>query len=244
MTKTYAKAAKTVEGEVLPALKRAQTYFATEAPRVLGEFEIRVGRLVTPVYDCLARASPQHAHELPKSTFDRAFLLLVAAVLSYYCFRIGFMLLRIGLGASRTTFRVLFAAPCGVVLKILGITVWFATGFYCCGLCASRRHAKVTAPTDASKIKSNGAKDEGAAKVVAASPKKASLAEVSSMLEASKKKGKLDSAVNKLVGMAGTTKTMEGKSYPAEVRGKQLEKDVLKKALAKFKEVDLKKLSL
>jgi len=122
--------------------------------------------------------------------------------------------------------------------KMLSYFFWFATGFYCCGVCRSRKKAnKVT------EVEKNG-KDKAGEKSNGATQKKATAEELTHLLETSKKKDKLDLAVKLLVSLAGTGKPINGKNFPDTVQGKLLEKDVLKKALGRFKEVDLKKLKL
>lgn len=235
----YAKASKTVEGEVLPALERTRSFAASEVPRLLSLAEARIGLFLAPLFDALALAAPQHGQVLPVSTLDRFLVLCVGVFLAYYSIRIGsFFLryfLRIALRIMWITFKLVIAHPFSFVKMILGYAFWFGTGFYCCGICRPRRSAKAEA--------TNGKPTNGKANGHSAAPK-ATLAEVSTLLEASKKKGKLDAAAKLLAGAAGTGKALDGKQYPEDVRGKQLEKEVLKKALAQFKEVDAKKLGL
>merc|ERR1712113_606936 len=83
---------------------------------------------------------------LPKHPFDRVLFLVCLTVALYY-------LVRISSRVSLTTLRVfvimvlksfvllyrLCIIPLKLLSKTLGLTICFATGFYCCGLCRRRR---------------------------------------------------------------------------------------------------------
>lgn len=60
-------------------------------------------------------------------------------------------------------------------------------------------------------------------------------------MDKAKEKGKLSDGVARLADAAKSGKPLQA---PEEVKGKEVKKDVLKKALSKYKEVDQKKLGL
>lgn len=69
----------------------------------------------------------------------------------------------------------------------------------------------------------------------------ATLKELVQMLEKSQEKGKLSDGATRLAAAAKDGKALQA---PEDMKGKVVTKDVLKKALGNFKDVDMKKLGL
>merc|ERR1740129_1682333 len=111
-------------------------------------------------------------------------MLCVLLVSAYYALRVSALLFRIALKVFSAALKVLYIMKVFylafrlLVLVPLGYCFWFATGFYCCGLCRRRKQGK--APQEA--------KTNGASQKTNGTPQKASLEELVSLLEGSKKK--------------------------------------------------------
>mmetsp|Transcript_58277 Transcript_58277/g.161119 ORF Transcript_58277/g.161119 Transcript_58277/m.161119 type:complete len:437 (-) Transcript_58277:107-1417(-) len=245
---TYANAAKTVEADVLPALKRSSSQAMSEVPRLLSLLRARLGVLLEPPFAIAAKAAPRHAAALPKSPVDRLLAICCLALFAYYAARVGLIALRLAMRmafrSAWLVFKLAVALPLLLMRKLLSYSLWLATGFYCCGLCGRRgkRAQRLAGEAKKQAAATNG--NAVPAKSASGPPAKVTAAELAQALEAGKKKGKLEATAKLLVGMAGTGKPTSGKDLPENVRGKLLEKDLLKKALGKFKELDFKKLGL
>merc|ERR1740129_1463156 len=72
-------------------------------------------------------------------------MLCVLLVSAYYALRVSALLFRIALKVFSAALKVLYIMKVFylafrlLVLVPLGYCFWFATGFYCCGLCLLRR---------------------------------------------------------------------------------------------------------
>lgn len=213
---------KKVGEEVLPVLTRQSSTVADTVNDVV----------LDPIFQRTAKAAPKHAHMLPQSKLDRVLLLAFFLFATYYALVVSGLTLRISFKTLRTTWRFFIRPPIRLVFKIIGTWIFIATGFYCCGLC--RPKASVAGKKGSADAKGKAKKEAEAA----------SEDELVKLLEASKGKAKLDPAVKLLVDKASKGLMLEGKNFPDYVQGKKVTKDVLKKALGKFKEVDVKKLGL
>merc|ERR1711924_388370 len=129
--------------------------------------------------------------------------------------------------------RICYKLSVKLPLKVAGIwaswSFWFATGFYVCGLCRRRK-------ADSAAVASNGktpakAKAKSGAEAKNGASKAATEQELVTMLEKTKEKGKLNDGAARLVAAAKDGKCLQA---PKDMEGKQVTKDVLKKALAKF----------
>jgi hypothetical protein len=232
--------ARAKAGEVLPAVQQLKDKMLAQASAVPEHFSLledKVGKVIAPAFEFAAKASPEHAKSLPTATLDRVLYLVVLFVVSYYVFLFfaKFVLmttLRISTKVTSVFLKLLVVLPLKIILRLVNLALWFSTCFYCCGLC--RRKSKPIETQDAKQ------KEQKAAK--AGKKEKATVEEVQQLLEASKKKGKLDDAVKLLCAKEKECKPLEGKAFPENVRGKIVDKEILKKAFGKFKEIDMKKL--
>jgi len=239
-----ATAAAHVNEKVVPVLRQAGNRAASELPKHLETAQGGLSRSLDPIFQLAGKTSPEHAKALPSNLWDRVALILVVLFVSFFLSKNGLWILRkalcLILGILKLAIKILLR---WALAKMLSYFFWFATGFYCCGICRSRKRPnKMTEPAT-NQVEKNG-KAKAGEKSNGATQKKATAEELTHLLETSKKKDKLEPAVKLLVSLAGTGKPMNGKNFPDTVQGKLLEKDVLKKALGKFKEVDLKKLKL
>lgn len=232
-----------VSENVMPALRHVSNRAASELPKHWETAQGGLARSLDPIFEVAGKASPEHAKALPSHVWDRALVLLLVLFFAYYLSKHSLFLLKLSLritwGAVKLVLKIFLK---WAFLKLLSYFIWFATGFYCCGICRSRKSKKQIEPVKNGNAKGN---EKSNGKESNHKPaQKATAEEITHLLETSKKKDKLDPAVKLLVGMAGTGKAMTGKNFPDAFQGKLLEKDVLKKALGKFKEVDVKKYKL
>lgn len=222
----------------LPTLKKAGSQAwesVMDTPRHADVAKAHLEKVLDPVFLALGKASPAHRDALPKHPVDRLLMLLLAVVAALVLLKFSFRSLKITLRLSRFAAKVVrffTKLPLWIAFKALAWSFWVATGFYVCGLCKRRKAAKVAekAPAKAKEAK-GGAQAKGPA----------SVADLQRMLEASKQKGKLQDGVKSLSTSAKTGKPL---SVPKDMEGMHVTKDTLKKALGKFKEVDIKKLGL
>jgi hypothetical protein len=225
-------------GDVVPALQKLKGQMSANAnavPEYLSVVETKIGNVIAPLFDFLANASPVHAKSLPQTTWDRVLFLVVGILVFYYVslFLLKCLLvtmLRLARMLTSFVLKVAIILPLRITLRLVGLTIWFSTCFYCCGLC--RRKSKPVEEKEGGKA--NAGKT--------AKKEKATVEEVQQLLEASKKKGKIDDAVKLLCTKEKECKPLEEKSFPENVRGKFVDKDILKKAFGKYKEIDMKKL--
>jgi len=229
---------------VMPTLRHVSGRATSELPKHWETAQGGLAKSLDPIFHLAGKASPEHAEALPSHLWDRALMIVIVLFVAYHFSKHAMFFLRLFLRLILWTVKLALKIVLRWVLwKVVSYFVWLATGFYCCGLCRSRKRKE---PEATNGNKKNG-ESNGATKGKESNNKpaqKATAEELAQLLETSKKKDKLDPAVKLLVGMAGTGKPMTGKNFPETVQGKLLEKDVLKKALGKFKEVDVKKLKL
>lgn len=226
---------------VMPVLKKGSTMaleHVTEAPKRLNFLSAALGKMLSPIYDKLAKLSPRHAARLPEHPVDRLLLIIVALVVAWNVFKVLRFAVKVFLWLAwrlfKFTLRFAIKLPFKIMRMVFSLFFWFATGFYCCGLC--RRKRKVEDLKDKSKNNSNGNSN-----VKNGAPKNATVAEATQLLETAKKEKKLQDGAKKLAAMAKSGKPI---SQPKSMEGKVLTKETLKQALSKFKEVDQKKLDL
>jgi len=244
VSEQYEKASGALHSDVLPKLKtyRAQAYDKHVVAQLFLD-----QRLLAPMFDSFARVAPDHAASLPQSSLDRVFFLLVAAFLLYNAVFLGrkmlqlaFFVLRICFKSTWKLFSVLVLLPIAICFKILGFFLWIGTGFHCCGLCTRKSKAsKLSDAASKTKDDKNGKKEAG--KKEDNDVKDATVAEITTLLENAKKEKKLEAAAKQLAGLVKSGKAM---STPKSMANKKVTKDVLTKACAKFKEVDIKKLGM
>jgi len=240
-------ASEHVSKNVVPALRQARERASSELPKHWETAQGVLARSMDLIFQLAGKASPEHAKALPSNLWDRLLVLLLVLFFAYYFSKNALFLLRLSFRIMLGTLKLVLKIVLRWALaKLLSYFFWFATGFYCCGICRSRKRAmKQNEPVEKNGKDKAGDKSNGATKGKDSNHKpaqKATAEELAHLLETSKKKDKLDQAVKLLVN--GIGKPMTGKNYPDTIQGKLLEKDVLKKALGKFKEVDLKKLKL
>jgi len=186
--------------------------------------------VLDPAFVALQKVSPKHHHVLPKKPLDRVLLICIVLFFIYNFWGIFRMFLKIFAFATKLAINLGIKLPFKVTTTTISWSFFFGTGFYVCGLCRKRKTA------------TNGKKKGADAK---AEPKKAAKPatekELTNMLDKAKEKNKLSDGVARLAEAAKSGKILQG---PEEMKGKEVKKDVLKKALAKYKEVDVKKLGL
>lgn len=201
------------------------------------------GLILDPLFQTIARAAPEHSKALPKNTFDRILLLVVALVVALVLVKIFLRLYRIVLRLAIFTARMIFkfcvVFPLALVSWILGLCLCISTGFYCCGLCRTK---KPKVEKLAAKAGTKGGKNaaDAPAAVPAAVPA-ATVEDLITMLEAAKKKGKLEAGAKQLVTAAQKGKPV---TIPQDNKSKSVSIDTLKKAIAHFKELQGKKLGI
>lgn len=220
--KQYASLAQThggvAYGHVSSIAEKAPEHLETVANAVLD-----------PAFNAVKKVSPKNHKILPKKPLDR--LLLISLVL-FLIYNFWFIV-RLGLKVLKLATKILLffgiKVPFKVTTTTLSWSFFFGTGFYVCGLCRSRKKAVE---------KTNGKAD---AKSKPKSVKPATEKELVDMLNKTKEKGKLMDGASKLCQHARSGKPL---TSPEEMKDKEVKKDVLKKALDKFKELDRKKLAM
>lgn len=231
----YAIASKKVQEEVVPVLRTQSTQALdaiSEAPVHVEKATSYVDKLLAPIFTFLAKLSPSHAGSLPTGIVDRILFLLLCTFFTYQLFFIVRRLLKITFRVTRVTVKVnLFATrvfvllPISLMYKVFRLMMCFVTLFYCCGLCRRKKAADK---------KTNGINGNG--KVAAATE-----AELTSLLEEAKKEKKLEAAAKQFVKLMNSAQPL---SNPKKLSGKVVTKEVLKKVVGKYKELDAKKLGL
>jgi hypothetical protein len=229
-------AQKHVNDNMLPELQRQTTMVYDQVnPSALTS---KVSRIIDPVYVFAGRASPKLAKVLPSDVWDRILLLIIAVISFYYFLITTYFLTRKAFWVTKTTtslaIQLCIVLPLWLLWQVFRIVLFFATCGFCCGLCSRKKNI----PKNGAEKKHKNGNDKEAA------PKKATAEEIDTLLQGSKKGGKLDSAVNVFVGFAKNGKPLTGKAFPENMKGKLLDVATLKKALSKYKEVDQKKLGL
>jgi len=214
---------ETFETHVMPELKahggRAFAFVSSVAAAVASG-DVLLNKAVSPVFDFLADVAPKQAKFLPNTPVDRVLLMVVVLIGLYILLRVGWTLTKVGLKTTRFGTRVTLVLtkfglllPTRVALRLLSWVLWFSTGFYCCGLCRSKKVAKASKKTEDNQVK------------------KVSLEEVVALLTEAKKKKKLDEAVKQACKLCKNGKAF---SSPKDMEGKIVTSDVLKGALKKM----------
>lgn len=228
----YDVASKKVQEEVVPVLTKQSTQALdtiSEAPVHLEKASSSLDKLIDPVFAFLAKLSPSHAGSLPTGVVDRILFLLLCTFFGYqlfFVFRRSFVvtlkLTRLSVKVNWTLFRWLLLKPLRLFFKVFWLCVWFGTFFHCCGLCTRRK---------ATNGKTNGNGQAPAA----------TLEELEGLMEQAKKEKKLEAAAKELVKLMKSAKPL---STPKKMKGKVVTKEVLTKAVAKFKDLNASKLGL
>jgi len=231
---TALKSAKTAYGSAVEMAGVAQTQSGVAFDHVsslAGKTPDHLHTMLDPAFVALQKASPKHHHVLPKKPFDRFLLICIALFFVYnfwFIVPIGMKLLAL---VTKLAVKIGIKLPFKVTATAISWSFFFGTGFYVCGLCRRREAAD-----NKTGKKSADAKAE---------PKKGSKAatekDLITLLDKAKEKGKLSDGVARLAEAAKSGKPLQA---PEEVKGKEVNKNVLKKALSKYKEVDQTKLGL
>jgi hypothetical protein len=204
-----------VHGDVLPAVQNA---FA-KAPEHVNAARKSVDANLDSLVETITRASPELRRTIPTHAFDRLCLMLVVLIAVYVSLIVFRRVLRVVYGTVRLVARLAWT--------LFGmVTSWaffFGTGFYCCCLCRRRGSPGSSKKQEAAVAKAVTAK------------------ELVALLESAKKEKKLQPAVQQLVKSCKNGKAL---SSPKHLDGKIVCKDILKDALGKFKEIDIKKVGL
>jgi len=198
----------------------------------------KAGRIIDPIYVAAGKASPKLARVFPSDTWDRILLLVVGVISFYYFLSTTYFLTRKGFWVTRKTtsfaITIFVVLPLWLIWKAVRLVLCLTTCGFCCGIC-SRRQA-----TENGKNEKNGKNGKEDKK----EQKKLTDEEINQLLQKSKSKGKLEEAVKVLVTRAKDGKPLTGKQFPENVVNRSLDVATLKKALAKHKEIDLKKVGL
>jgi hypothetical protein len=190
-----------------------------------------VDTVTAPIFETIKKASPRHHRILPKKPIDRLLLIIFIGLFIYNFW----FLVKIAKKVVKMVLKLAISLGVKLPFKItttgLSWSIFFGTGFYMCGLCRRRKGADSNKKEADAKSapKKNGA------------TKPATEKELTEMLNSAKEKKKLDDGVTRLASAAKSGTTLKA---PEHMKGKEVKKDVLKKVLAKFKEVDVKKLGL
>jgi len=224
----YVVASAAVQGAI-PALQQ----LGEQASKVSEHLEVpkrKAEELLGSIFNAVAKAAPNHSKALPAGFVDRMLLLVVSVVLAFnflfFFRRLYKIALRVALFVVRWALKICVVFPLTLLRRILALGLCLSTGCYCCGMCRKKK-AKVQ-----KLAATNAAKNDAPV---------ATVAELTQMLEVAKKKGKLDAGVAQLVTQAQKGKTV---TIPKTNEAKVVSVDALKKALASFKEVNVKKLGL
>lgn len=218
-SKAYGDAAPTVRQHSTLAWGHAST-LASKVPELLH-------KVVDPVFVAFTAATPKHGKSLPKDPIDRLLLICFVAFVAYNSFFVFRIVWWIGMRLLVIVLSLFVKLPLKLTKMWFSWGFFFGTGFYVCGLCRPK--------------KSSSKKVADAKAAPKSTSKPATVEELGAMLQKAHEKGKLNDGVTRLVTAAKTGKPL---SAPEEMKGKPVNKDVLKKALGKFKEVDIKKLGL
>jgi hypothetical protein len=231
-SKGYSTAAKALE-EHVPKLKQKSALAISQVSDAASSAPGHLNKVLDPAFGAFSTAFPQHRSILPEDPVDRLLVLIVFLFFVYNFFFIARFFLRIALRIASLVLRIAIGLGIKVPFKLTTSAMswgfFFGTGFYVCGLCRRRKNAK-----------GNSVPAEADAK---AEPKKkaaATVAELVTMLKKAEEKGKLDDGVARLASACKNNKELQVEGS----KGKVVQKDELKKALAKFPKVDVKKLSL
>lgn len=188
---------------------------------VFGAGLMKLDRVLQPVYEKAGSIAPQHKAILPEHPIDRVLFIVILVFFAYYGLYIGRIFLRLALKFLKKTtlmsfwvFRVLVMLPLQIVLKVISWTLWVATGFYCCGLCAKKKGSKHVG------IKKNGNGSQDA-----------TVSEIEKTLKQAQQKKNEDKAVKLLSGLVKSGKPM---TQPKTLEGKLVKKEVLLEACKKL----------
>lgn len=234
---TYDAGATAVQTHVLPVLKRG----GSSALNQISELALaQLERVMTPTFDAIGKAVPEHASTLPTHAVDRALFLLVGVVLAYYSLYFVRVALRITLRLTARTslmslslFKLIVMIPLKLLSYLIDFAWWVVTLFYCCGLCRRKKKA--------AKLAAKGKKEEKktAASGSADKAETVTAAECQALFEMSKEKNKVDEGARQLAKYVKEKKPMKASS----VQGKILTKEVFLQTCKKFN-VNTKKLDL
>lgn len=233
------KATEAVKKDVLPKLQEtsSQAYGAiSNGSQHIGKLSALLQIGLNPVFGLIAKIAPKREHQLPENPLDRIILLLVIMLLTYHSCKIGARVFMVSLRIARmllqTIIKYAVILPLKLVAKVLNLFLCVSTGFYCCGLCRRKK-----AKSNAAESPAKNQKGDKSSKPVP----HATAEEVTRILEKAKKEGKLQEGVKMACKLA---KEKHPFKAPKDLEGKLLTKDVLVKALGKFKEIEVKKLDL
>lgn len=221
-TKAYGTAAKHVEVTVVPTVRQTTDLAYGHATTAASAIPKHLNSVLDPLFAAFSAATPKHAKSLPKDPIDRLLLICFAAFLAYNLFFIVRILFKIATKILVVVLSIFVKLPLKLTKMWISWGFFFGTGFYVCGLCRSKKSSKADAKA-------------------APGSKPATAKELETMLQKAQDKGKLNDGVTRLVTAAKSGKPL---SAPEEMKGKVVSKDMLKGALKKFKDVDIKKLGL
>jgi len=234
----YSTASKAMEQHV-PIMKQKSAIALTQVSDMATSVPGHLNKVLDPVFGAFTTTFPQHRTILPEDPVDRLLVVCVFLFAAYNVFSISRFFMRIAMRIIFFVARICISLGIKFPLKLSAFAIswgfWFGTGFYVCGL--FRKRKKVSKDQDPSKADAKAEpKKNGAVK-------QATVDELVKMLKTTQEKGKLNDGVTRLVTAAKNGKPL---TAPEEMKGRQVSKDVLKKALGKFKEIDIdmKKLGL
>jgi len=219
---------------------------ASRVPEHLTRFQEASEAAVDKIFQVVGGLVPEHRHLIPSAFGDRLLVLLFAIIFVSNVVVIARFLLKVlfkvGTKSTSIILRYFVFLPLKIVLwpvrLVLSLYIRTVTCCFCCGLCRKRKAEAAAAAPNGAATKENGTTPE--------KPKgNATADELIAFIKDTKDKKKvpIGDVVKQLVEASKTGKPVNPKNYP-KLQGKTITKDVLKKALAKFPEVDVKKLKL
>jgi hypothetical protein len=229
---TALKTAKNAYGsavEMAGVVREKSGVASDHVSTLAGAMPDHVNSVLDPAFVALKKASPEHHHVLPKKPFDRLLLICICLFFVYNFWFIVQICMKLFALATKLAIYIGIKLPFKVTMTWASWSFFFGTGFYVCGLCRKRKAAE------------NNGKSADAKSAPKKSSKPATEKELTQLLDKAKEKGKLNDGVARLVAAAKNGKPL---TSPEEMKGKEVQKDVLKKTLAKYKDVDTKKLGL
>lgn len=223
---------------------------AVQVPGHLTRLQEETEAGVDKLFQVVGSLVPEHRHLIPSAFGDRLLVLFFAIIfVSNVVVITRFLvtvLFKAGTKTTSITIRYFVLLPLKIVLwpvrVVLSLFFSTVTCCFCCGLCKKRKAEAAAAPNGHA-TKPNGATPE---KPNGATKGNATVDELIAFIKDTKdKKSKvpIGEVVKQLAEASKTGKAVNPKSFP-KMQGKTITTDSLKKALAKFPEVDVKKLKL
>lgn len=241
-----ARAYESFQQRVLPSVKTVTIKgldIVKGLPQMMQGVSVHLDPVIVRIFDAIGRIVPRALiGSVPNGNIDRLIFLFLFGFFGFHFLLALWKLVRLTLFLTRIAwvlFRFCVLLPLMIIRRVFAFVVCVGTGCYCCGLCRRRKSAKDLA-TKAG-MHSNGTSGTDGASASKGVAILATVAEVQRLLELAKKEKRLEAAAKQLASMVKSGKVM---SAPKNMAGKTITKDAVVKAVANFKELDVKKLNL